>query len=87
MVDGGDARSRHHAAVDLRPVVWDATVVAPRDDRGVTIVLRARYRNLEEICVGGAAATRSLASFTPPRQGRVDHAIRADHAWTAAAFA
>jgi hypothetical protein len=73
--------------VDLRPVVWDATVLAPRDDRGVTIVLRARYRTLEEICTDAAADTRSLASFTPARQGRVDHAVRTDHAWTGAAFA
>ncbi|HEU5287266.1 MAG TPA: hypothetical protein VFV20_02590 [Candidatus Limnocylindria bacterium] len=73
--------------MDLRPVVWDATVVTPRDDRGVTIVLRARYRTLEEICTDGGADTRSLASFTPVRHGRVDHAVRADHAWTEAAFA
>jgi hypothetical protein len=31
-------------------VVWDATVVTPRDDRGVTIVLRVTYRTLAQIC-------------------------------------
>ncbi len=31
-------------------MVWDATVVTPRDDRGVTIVLRVTYRTLEQLC-------------------------------------
>ncbi len=87
VVDGGDAPAGHDSAVDLRPVVWDATIVTPRDDRGVTIVLRARYRTLEEICADGAADTRSIASGMPARHGRVDHDVRPDHAWTEAAFA
>ena len=79
--------ARHDSRVDLRPVVWDATVVTPRDDRGVTIVLHVRYRTLEEICTDSAAVTRSLPSGTPARLGRADHAVRSDHAWTEAAFA
>jgi hypothetical protein len=55
---GGDARGRMRA-VDLRPVVWDATVVTPREDRGVTVVLRATYRSLEEICLDQVAVTES----------------------------
>ena len=73
--------------VDLRPVVWDATVVAPRDDRGVTIVLRARYLTIDELCGDAAVRTCSMASGTPARLGHVDHEVRADHAWSQAAFA
>ena len=63
----------HDGEVDLRPVVWDATVVTPRDGRGVTIVLRVTYRTLEELCgvpstpavycvaEGGAAARSNTA--------------------------
>lgn len=52
---------REHARVDLRPVVWDATMVTPRDDRGVTVVLRVTYRSIEQICLDQGALTRSVA--------------------------
>lgn len=51
-----------HAGVDLRPVVWDATMVTPRDDRGVTVVLRVTYRSIEQICLDEGALTRSVAA-------------------------
>lgn len=53
--------------MDLRPVVWDATVVTPRDDRGVTIVIRARYRSLEEICLDRVAVTESAVGAPADR--------------------
>lgn len=87
VVDGGSGRDPQHAGVDLRPVVWDATVVTPRDDRGVTIVLRARYLTLEELCADGASITRSIAGAAAVRHGRVEHDARADNAWTQAATA
>ena len=61
MRDGGGPERRHHHAVDLRPVVWDATVVTPRDDRGVTLVLRVTYRTLEQLCGEVCAETTSEA--------------------------
>ncbi len=67
--DGATGIVAHDRTVDLRPVVWDATVVTPRDDRGVTIVIRVTYRTLEEICLDlgplsytGAAASRFFLS-------------------------
>ena len=53
--------------MDLRPVVWDATVVTPRDDRGVTIVIRARYRSLEEICLDLVAVTETVVGALADR--------------------
>ena len=50
------------ALVDLQPVVWDATVVTPREDPGVTIVLRVTYRTIEQICLDLASSTRSQAT-------------------------
>lgn len=49
------------ALVDLRPVVWDATMVTPRDDRGVTVVLRVTYRTIEQIILDQGALTESTA--------------------------
>ncbi len=65
MRDGRGDRPRHHHAVDLRPVVWDATVVTPRDGRGVTIVLRVTYRTLEQLCGETCAETASEAVLSP----------------------
>ena len=48
-------------------MVWDATVVAPRDDRGVTIVLRVTYRTLEQLCGEVCADTVSEAAILPPQ--------------------
>lgn len=42
-------------------MVWDATVVTPRDDRGVTIVLRVTYRTLEQLCGEVCGETTSHA--------------------------
>ena len=51
---------RHDARVlDLRPVVWDASMVTPSEDDGVTIVLRVTYRTLEEIILDVHAVTES----------------------------
>lgn len=61
MRDGSSEGRRHDDAVDLRPVVWDATVVTPRDDRGVTIVLRVTYRTLEQLCGEVCSETTSEA--------------------------
>ena len=47
--------------MDLRPVVWDATMVTPRDDRGVTVVLRVTYRTIEQIILDQSALTESTA--------------------------
>lgn len=61
MRDGPVGGRRHDDAVDLRPVVWDATVVTPRSDRGVTIVLRVTYRTLEQLCGDVCGETTSEA--------------------------
>lgn len=61
MRDGSIYGRRHDDAVDLRPVVWDATVVTPRCDRGVTIVLRVTYRTLEQLCGDVCGETKSEA--------------------------
>ena len=45
------------AVLDLRPVVWDASMVTPSEDDGVTIVLRVTYRTLEDIILDGHAVT------------------------------
>ena len=65
MRDGPWGRLRQHHAVDLRPVVWDATVVTPRDDRGVTIVLRVTYHTIEQLCGDMFAETASEAVVAP----------------------
>ncbi len=46
-------------------MVWDATVVTPRDGRGVTIVLRVTYRTLEQLCGEICADTTSEAVLAP----------------------
>ena len=48
-----------HPVLDLRPVVWDASMVTPSEDDGVTIVLRVTYRTLEEIILGAHAVTET----------------------------
>lgn len=62
MRDGSAGPNGHDPRVDLRPVVWDATVVTPRDDRGVTIVLRVTYRTLEQLCGEVCSETTSEAA-------------------------
>ena len=36
-------------------------MVMPRDDRGITVVLRVTYRTVEEICLDSFAITQSAA--------------------------
>ena len=36
--------------IDVRPVVWDATMVTLASDADVTVVVRVTYRTLVEIC-------------------------------------
>jgi len=47
--------------VDLRPVVWEATMVAPASDADVTVVVRVTYRTLVEICDEVFGTTESAA--------------------------
>ena len=48
-----------NGVLDLRPVVWDASMVTPSEDDGVTIVLRVTYRTLEEIILDAHAVTET----------------------------
>jgi hypothetical protein len=50
--------------LDLRPVVWDATMVTPLEDRDVTVVVRVTYRTLEQICLDLGTLTESAAVRT-----------------------
>ena len=52
-------RAHDHRVLDLRPVVWDASMVTPSEDDGVTIVLRVTYRTLEEIILDVDAVTET----------------------------
>jgi len=36
--------------VDIRPMVWDASVIAPSQCDEVTVILRVTYNTLEAIC-------------------------------------
>jgi len=51
--------------IDLRPVVWDATMVTPSGD-DVTVVVRVTYRTLEQICLDLASATQSWVVSSRP---------------------
>ena len=48
-----------HRVLDLRPVVWDASMVTPSEDDGVTIVLRVTYRTIEDIILDTHAVTET----------------------------
>jgi hypothetical protein len=46
-----DARAqRVLSVIDLRPVVWEATMVTAASDVDVTVVVKVTYRSLIEIC-------------------------------------
>ncbi len=47
--------------MDLRPMVWDAQMVAPASDADATVLLRVTYRTLAEICDDLCAVTESAA--------------------------
>lgn len=47
--------------VDLRPVVWEATMVTPASDADVTVVVRVTYRTLVEIIDETFGTTESAA--------------------------
>ena len=51
--------------MDLRPVVWDATMVTPCGD-DVTVVVRVTYRTLEQICLDLWSATQSQITAPSP---------------------
>ena len=51
--------------MDLRPVVWDATMVTPNGD-DVTVVVRVTYRTLEQICLDLWSATQSQVVTSRP---------------------
>ena len=47
--------------LELRPVVWEATMVTPASDADVTVVVRVTYRTLVEICDDIFGVTESAA--------------------------
>jgi len=51
----------HRGVMDLRPMLWDAAMVAPAPDADVTVVLRVTYRTLAEIVDDLCAVTESAA--------------------------
>ena len=51
----------HRGVMDLRPMVWDAAMVAPASDDDVTVVLRVTYRTLADIVDDLCAVTESAA--------------------------
>jgi len=61
--DGSEALPADHRSVmDLRPMLWDAAMVAPASDADVTVVLRVTYRTLAEIVDDLCAVTQSAAN-------------------------
>jgi hypothetical protein len=52
----------HRRVMDLRPMLWDAAMVAPTSDADVTVVLRVTYRTLAEIIDDLCAVTQSAAN-------------------------
>lgn len=59
-----NGRAHRRGVLDLRPVVWDATMVTPLEDRDVTVVVRVTYRTLEQICLDLGTVTESAAART-----------------------
>ena len=51
--------------IDVRPVVWDATMVALASDADVTVVVRVTYRTLVEICDDVAFGQTASAAVRP----------------------
>ena len=51
--------------IDVRPVVWDATMVALASDADVTVVVRVTYRTLVEICDDVAFGQTESAAVRP----------------------
>ena len=47
--------------LELRPVVWEATMVTPASDADVTVVVRVTYRTLVEICDDVSGTSESAA--------------------------
>lgn len=60
----GSAEQREHIrrVLDLRPMVWDAEMVAPASDADATVVLYVTYRTLAEIVDDLCAVTKSSAN-------------------------
>jgi hypothetical protein len=57
----GASEQRVLRMVDLRPVVWEATMVTPASDADVTVVVRVTYRTLVEIIEETFGTTESAA--------------------------
>src|SRR3954464_13016737 len=57
--------------VDVRPVVWEATMVTPASDADVTVVVRVTYRTLVEICDDLFGTTESAAVRANYRERRL----------------
>ena len=38
--------------LDIRPMAWQATVIAPAEDADVTVVVRVTYYTIEQLCAG-----------------------------------
>jgi len=36
--------------IDIRPMAWQATVIAPAPDADVTVVVRVTYWSIEQLC-------------------------------------
>lgn len=36
--------------IDIRPMAWQATVIAPAADADVTVVVRVTYYSIEQLC-------------------------------------
>jgi hypothetical protein len=58
-------RRRVLLVIDVRPVVWDATMVALASDADVTVVVRVTYRTLVEICDDVAFGQTESAAVRP----------------------
>ena len=54
--------NEYRRVMDLRPMLWDAAMVAPTSDADVTVVLRVTYRTLAEIIDDRCAVTESAAN-------------------------
>ena len=50
--------------LDIRPMVWDASVIAASEQDDVTIILRVTYSTLEQIC----ADLIDVREITPERR-------------------
>jgi len=43
-------RAHDRFVLDIRPMAWQATVIAPAANAEVTVILRVTYHSLEALC-------------------------------------